>query len=197
MSAPPEPDAVDGRRLRSRQSRERILEAAIELLRKPGVDVTPELLAAHAGCSISTIARHFGDREGLADAIGERVRQELQRRMDAGPFAGDTRERARDLVHRLGTAFEATGPLLRVMHRNRLDERAARTERRLLRLARIAIARALGPELASQPGDTADILATVLSVGSWTHLRTTEALAASSAESRMLAIVLRVLDAGD
>lgn len=196
MSAPLRPDTIDGRRMRSRQSRERILEAAIELLREPGVDVTPELLAARAECSISTIARHFRDREGLADAIGEYTRQDLRRRVDAGPFEGATHERVRDLVHRLATVFEAVEPLLRVMRRDRVGERAARDEGRMHRLAGVLIARALEPELASQPGDTADLLATVLSVASWAHLRSTEGLAAPAAEARMCAIVRRVLGAG-
>ena len=56
---------VDGRRLRSQRSRQRILDALTEALSKPGADASPERVAAEAGVSISTLFRHFKDVEGL------------------------------------------------------------------------------------------------------------------------------------
>jgi AcrR family transcriptional regulator len=62
-------------RLREQQAegtRERILEAMMELLGREGLGgFSVGKLAAHAGVSEPTIYRHFGSREGLVEAWGK------------------------------------------------------------------------------------------------------------------------------
>lgn len=55
-------------------SRERIIEAAVSLLRDEGqAAVTTRRVAERAGMQAPTIYRLFGDKDGLLDAVGEHV----------------------------------------------------------------------------------------------------------------------------
>lgn len=63
------PAAKDGRRRRSAQSRDRIVEALLDLV--AGVVVTPsaEAVAARAGVGLRTVFRHFRDMESLSAVL--------------------------------------------------------------------------------------------------------------------------------
>jgi AcrR family transcriptional regulator len=105
--------AQDGRRLRSERSRARILDAVAEALADPDVDLTPAGIAARAGVSVSTIARHFGDREGLVAAMRDRIQTLLLPILSEGPFEGELRARIRELLRRRTAMFEIVAPLYR------------------------------------------------------------------------------------
>ena len=68
---------ADGRRLRAERNRERILDAVAEALADPDVPITPTGIAARAGVSLSTIVRHFRNRNGLVAALRERTRAQV------------------------------------------------------------------------------------------------------------------------
>ncbi len=58
----------------SPDTRERILTAAARMVAVAGVDaLTTRAVAAAAGCQAPTIYRLFGDKQGLLDAVAERV----------------------------------------------------------------------------------------------------------------------------
>jgi len=58
----------------SPDTRERILNAAARMVAGAGVDaLTTRAVAAAAGCQAPTIYRLFGDKQGLLDAVAERV----------------------------------------------------------------------------------------------------------------------------
>ncbi len=59
---------------RSSDTRERILTAAAGMVADAGVDaLTTRAVAAAAGCQAPTLYRLFGDKQGLLDALAERV----------------------------------------------------------------------------------------------------------------------------
>lgn len=64
---------IDGRRLRSQQSRQRIVDAMIELVRAGIREPTAEQVAARAGLAMRTVFRHFADMEGLYREICRRM----------------------------------------------------------------------------------------------------------------------------
>ena len=72
-SASPPGDADVHRRARRReQHRQRVIEAAIDLLERQGRDaVTTRAVAVAAGLQPPAIYRLFGDKEGLLDAVAE------------------------------------------------------------------------------------------------------------------------------
>ncbi len=191
---PNEDPSSDGRRRRSQRSREQILHAIAKAIAEPDFEPTPEQVAARSGYSISTILRHFGDRDGLATAMRELVRSRVDEHLAAGPFEGDVRSRVAELVRRLTAVYETVAPFLRNLERSRNATRDLELYRNVLdRLVRGLTSSALGDALASQPEDTPDLLAVVLSQAAWRHMRITQGLAADRAAGLLEAAALRLL----
>ncbi|MDX1578672.1 MAG: TetR/AcrR family transcriptional regulator [Gemmatimonadota bacterium] len=186
--------AMDGRRLRSQRSRERILDAVAEALADPDVDLSPAGVAARAGVSVSTIARHFGDRDGLVAALRDRVRSRLLPLLSAGPFEGGLRTRIHELVRRRTEMFEIVAPLYRAAPRQRRPPARARREReRLEEFFLLQLTQALGPELEATE-DRKPVLAALLSFGSWNHMRTVQNLDAARTGALLERTALAVLE---
>lgn len=77
-----------------RETRKRILEAALELFTERGIDeVTVEQIAERADFSRGTVFNHFNTKESLCQAIGElqaeRLRDAVQTGRIGGPTAGE------------------------------------------------------------------------------------------------------------
>src|SRR3954471_15195336 len=70
-----EPDA--DRAARREKRRTELLDAAVTAIRREGSTVSMEVIAAEAGVTKPIVYKHFGDRSGLAAAIGERFGSEL------------------------------------------------------------------------------------------------------------------------
>ena len=79
-------EARDARRL---QRREQLLEAAIETVRRDGPLVTMDQLSAAGGVTKPIVYRHFGDRDGLIQAIGHRFATSMLNEVQAS-LATDT-----------------------------------------------------------------------------------------------------------
>ena len=72
------PDAVSRRGRPSTGARERILEAAIEVLKADGyAGLTLAKVAARAGESKPLVAYHFGSKPGLVGAAGRQIAEEI------------------------------------------------------------------------------------------------------------------------
>jgi AcrR family transcriptional regulator len=70
----------------ARRNRQRILEAAAELVEDRGIDnVTMDEVAARAGVAKGTLFHRFGNRAGLAQALVDESERELQERILDGP----------------------------------------------------------------------------------------------------------------
>lgn len=68
----------------ARRNRERLLDAAIELILEAGGEPSRDSLADHAGVGIGTLYRHFPDQQSLLHAV---VRYALDRSISAGEAA--------------------------------------------------------------------------------------------------------------
>lgn len=68
----------------ARRNRERLLEAATELILQVGGDPSRDSLARHAGVGIATLYRHFPDSQSLLQAV---TRHALERSITAGEAA--------------------------------------------------------------------------------------------------------------
>ncbi|MEM7413479.1 MAG: hypothetical protein AAF430_24820 [Myxococcota bacterium] len=188
----PEPER-DGRKRRRQQSREAILRALAEAIVEPDFQPSPEWLAARSGYSISTIFRHFGGRDGLAAAVQDLVRQRVDEHLSGGPPEGDVRTRVAELVRRVSAVFETASPFLRAVEPDRQRMIGDRARHILDLRVRCQIDDALAQELSAQPADTTDLLATVLSVGAWGHMRAAQGHSTERAAELMEAAVLRLL----
>lgn len=69
------------------ERREKIVDAALELLAEKGPEFGLEEVAARAGLSKPVIYRFFGDRATLIDAMGERATNQLAQRMMPAVYA--------------------------------------------------------------------------------------------------------------
>ncbi len=183
--------AIDGRHRRSQRSRERILHALAEAISEAQGELTPEQIAVRSGYSMSTVLRQFGNQEGLRAAMDELIRTRVEGHLAAGPFEGDVRERAHELVRRLVAAFETLVPFERTMARS--GRRDAVGLRHVDRAIRAQTSTALSSELSSLPAEAVEILAALLSLPAWSHMRTTQRRSRKQAAEIMRAGVLRVL----
>jgi AcrR family transcriptional regulator len=62
---------------RKQERRQQLLDAAVEAIRQHGPAATMEQLSAAGGVTKPILYRHFGDRDGLIQAIGSRFAIEL------------------------------------------------------------------------------------------------------------------------
>jgi TetR/AcrR family transcriptional regulator, regulator of cefoperazone and chloramphenicol sensitivity len=111
--APPSRSPRPTRAERGEDTRQRLLEAAIEVFGRQGFEAATRTLAATAGVNLAAIPYHFGGKQGLylaaadhiAAQIGERVGPAVTRageRLRAGTLDG---EEARALLQGLLEAF--------------------------------------------------------------------------------------------
>ena len=115
-------------------TRERIVDAFLALFwAHPGEQASLEEIAREAGVTVQTVIRHFGGREGLTAAAGERESSRVAAERDPSS-AGSTRDAVSQLVahyERLGDsvlamlAEESRVPALRdIAERGRAAHRA-------------------------------------------------------------------------
>lgn len=102
---------------------ERALEAAAELFATLGYDgASTRALAAAAGVNISTLAWHFGDKQGLYAAVIDRVYGRLLSvDLDLEHLPPDPAARVRELVGRLYRVARAHRTEVRMLLRHVLD----------------------------------------------------------------------------
>ena len=96
----------DGRRRRAQDSRRRIVEAMIELVREGDLQPSAEAVAARAGVGRRTVFRLFSDMEGIFREIHAIMREKVEPVRNI-PLMGDTPEaRLHALVERRVLFFE-------------------------------------------------------------------------------------------
>lgn len=74
------------------ERRTQLLDAAVAAIRERGAGVSMEQLAAKGGVTKPILYRHFGDRDGLARAIGDRFAEVLLERLVAAMDAPSPQE---------------------------------------------------------------------------------------------------------
>ena len=83
------PDRTRQRELR----REELLDAADRIVRNRGRDTSMDEIAAEAGITKPILYRHFGDKDGLYEALAERYVEELKEALLPAGKARGARER--------------------------------------------------------------------------------------------------------
>lgn len=95
---------VDGRRLRSEDSRRRIIAALLDLVQEGDYDPSAETVAERAGVGLRSVFRHFKDMESLRGEIMHRIIS-LVAEIRAKPFPGPTwRENLDEVIKRRAEA---------------------------------------------------------------------------------------------
>jgi AcrR family transcriptional regulator len=85
--------ATGNRESERARRREELLDAADRVIRRSGPAVPMEEIAAEAGITKPILYRHFGDKDGLYEALAERYIAELARAIRPVAQAGNGRSR--------------------------------------------------------------------------------------------------------
>lgn len=103
-------ETVDGRRRRSEQNRQKIIEAILELVQGGEVSPSAEQVAERAGVGLRSVFRHFNDMESLYREIGTRVEERIRPLVEEPFHSPDWRGRLDELINRKVRIFEEIAP---------------------------------------------------------------------------------------
>jgi AcrR family transcriptional regulator len=183
----------DGRRLRSHDSRKRIVQAMLELVRDGDVSPGAEQVATRAKVGLRTVFRHFKDMDSLYAEMAHAIEAEFRDVLDQPFVAADWRGRVIEIIGRRSRVFERIGPFRRAseVHRHRspfLDAGNAR----LISTAREILKGQLPPDVA---GDavTFEALDLLLSFESWSRLRRDQNLDPAAARAVLEGAVRKLI----
>ena len=181
---------TDGRRLRSADSRRRIVEAMMRLVEEGDLEPGAESVAERAGVGLRSVFRHFKDMESLRREMNAVVEARLWSMVEK-PLPGTTwRERLEALMVRRSEVFETVMPYRRAANAQR--HRSELIQAKSVELNRILRATLTGVLPAGVDGDTFDALDLVMCAESWIRMRTDQGLDPDRAR-RVMAHAVRAL----
>jgi AcrR family transcriptional regulator len=118
--------AVTGRVAAGRETRERLLDAAIDRLAEGGPDASFDAIAADVGVTKGALYHHFGSKEGLVEAVyKEAVRRHAERVIDSSS-SGSGRERLLGLVAATARLYGSGTSFYRLLLRLHVEAGASR-----------------------------------------------------------------------
>ncbi len=183
----------DGRRLRSADSRARIVAAVLALIEQGDISPGAEAVAARAQVGLRTVFRHFKDMDSLYQEMTEVIAGEL-RKAAAVPFqTTGWRERILEMVVRRADIFDRIAPYKRAADAHRLRSKVFEiANSRLVRALREIVRRELPDEVLADPVlfESLDLL---LSFEVWSRLRREQDLEPAQACAVLEGAVRRLL----
>jgi AcrR family transcriptional regulator len=189
---------VDGRRLRSERTRQNIIEAYLELLRRDPQIPTSAQIAREAGVAVRSVFERFTDLAALTLATADYAIAVGQ--ADAAPrdIDGDRPTRIRSHVSTRAHACERWLPLWRVMIATQQQVKELRMRVLMARQGNVARMRMMyAPELATMAEDDREQLlvamATMISFESWDQMRDCYGLSSEEAQAVWRAAIDRLL----
>jgi len=186
---------VDGRVARGARNRDRIVEAAIALVRGGDQQPTAERIADEAGVGVRSVFRHFEDLDGLFRAISARVEEEIVPLADNSPIEGDLDRRVRELVRRRVRVYEVVAPFRRSARVYRSQSESLRIgHEHLDRWHRAQLKRTLADQLAGARSELLEALDAAASFETWDRLRTDQRLSGDRAAAVMCFALRATLD---
>lgn len=183
----------DGRRRRSEQSRAKIVDALMTLVKEGNVSPTAEEVAARAEIGMRSVFRHFADMEVLRrEMVGQLATQYAKW---LAPFESDSwPEKLAELVNRRVAAFEDVLPykIAADVYRHK-SPAIAEEYARVLAFMRDRLRSSLPPELADNE-ERFDAIDSILSYEYWQRLRVDQKLSRDAARrviDLLLGMILR------
>lgn len=182
---------ADGRRLRSRASRQRIVEAMVELVREGQMSPSAETVARRANVGARTVFRHFNDMESLLAEISSTIRSETAQ-MRTHSVVGDTpEEKLANHIDWRTRLFEKVMPFKKCEQTNRhRSQTLQRQHQTMVRQLREALNETFDGTLDRQTFEAMDLL---LSFESWRRMREDQALSMDEARAIWHATALKLL----
>ncbi len=185
---------LDGRRLRSRRNRERIVNAMMELVRAGDLTPSAESVAEKAGVGLRSVFRHFEDMESLYREMGVAIREEVHPLISISEDTENWRGNLEQLIGQKTRAFEqvmmffiAGRTLLHKSPTVRADhDKGVEMERKALRR--------LLPAVICRDRDLFDAIELACSFDTWVRLRQDQGLSVRRSRDVVLRLVGALLD---
>ncbi len=189
---------VDGRRLRSERTRQNIIEAYLELLRRHPQIPTSAQIARQAGIAVRSVFERFSDLAALTLATADYAIAVGQAEAAPRDVDGDRSTRIRSHVGTRAIACERWLPLWRVMIVTQQQVEELRQRVVLARYGNIARMRLMyGPEFAVLAEPEREQLlvamATLVSFESWDQMRECYGLSSDDAQAVWRTAIDRML----
>jgi AcrR family transcriptional regulator len=187
---------LDGRRLRSEDSRRRIVRAMLELVREGDFEPSAEAVAERAGVGQRSVFRHFKDMEGLRREMSATVAAEVKA-VTAEPLRGATwREKLDELIERRANAFELVMPFRRAGNAQQHRSQVIQANHRRLNQTLRAVLRSVLPDAIARDALILEALDMALCFESWIRLRTDQGLSAKQAKAVAARLAEALVDRG-
>jgi AcrR family transcriptional regulator len=187
--------SIDGRLLRSEQSKQRIADALYELIGEGEFAPSAQMVADRAGVGIRTVFRLFSDMDALYATINARLELDVAPMLRNGPSeTASLDERLEALLAARVALYERFGPYVRATHRHRdRSEFLAAEFRKLVLTLRERLVRWM-PELRRAPADLVEALDQATSFEAWDRLRIDQRLSRPRAHAAMQRATRALID---
>lgn len=175
-----EPES-DGRRRRSADSRRRIIEAMLELVRDGDMAPSADAVAARAGVGRRTVFRLFSDMEGVYREMHAVMREKVGPVRNL-PLEGETPSaRVHALIDRRSRFFEDVLPLMVASSVHRPRSEALQRDHALIQAELRQILFELLSDAQRQDRELGEALDMLLSIDAWRRLRLEQRLSTTQA----------------
>jgi AcrR family transcriptional regulator len=104
-------ELIDGRRVRSEASRDKIVRAMLQLVTAGDIMPCAEAVATRAGVGLRTVFRHFENMEGLYQQMNRLMAAEILPVVERPFVSSDWRGRILEMIDRRVGVFERIMPL--------------------------------------------------------------------------------------
>jgi len=171
----------DGRRLRSSNSQDIIVDAMMEIIKKGVLEPTVQQVADHAGVGIRTVFRLVKDKETLFSKMDEKVKESHYELFKATP-SGTLRERIEGLMELESTAFEDNIEFIKATLANKwkyktLEKNYKKNQLKIKQLMFRSI-----PEINQLASNSQEFLTAINSPNFWIELRENQSLSVARAK---------------
>ncbi|XOV88545.1 MAG: TetR/AcrR family transcriptional regulator [Pseudomonadota bacterium] len=174
-------NTTDGRRLRSRDSKRRIVSAMLELVREGRIAPTAEEVASRASVGLRTVFRRFKDMESLYAEMSVAISEKVAPIIDEAPGHDDWWENFAQLLERRLRVYEIIMPYRIAADALRFQSNVLRSRhRQIVRDERERLLAAL-PAFLLADRTRIEGLEAVLSFDMWNQLRNDQKLSVSAA----------------
>jgi AcrR family transcriptional regulator len=177
---------MDGRRLRSADSRRRILEAMLALILEGKPDPGAEAVAARAGVGLRTVFRLFSDMESICAEMLVPQRLEFVECFTQRFVEPRGAARLRELYLRLARLYEARMPLRRAGMIRRYSSPSLAGAMRELDTTIAAFIELQIPDSETRAVERRQMLNLLMSYEAWMRLRDSQGLDAEATRALLL-----------
>jgi len=171
MTDTPEKSVADGRKLRSSNSRQKIVDALMQLVRSGVVDPSAEEVAKMANVGLRTVFRRFNEMELLHRELALEVEKTYIQEMSIPLKAAHWKDQANELLERFSVKYEDLMPyrvaaIYYKHHSEFISEHLRKWDDVTRQLLKNTLPSKVKKDLA-----LVNALELILSFNSWIHLR--------------------------